>query len=86
MTRKHKRLHDQAMGKLKQDLAEEMGILELVRKGGWGSLSAKDCGRIGGKMGSRLSTNILRKIAAMGEQESMDSSLATALPEDEKRP
>ncbi|NMB11134.1 MAG: small, acid-soluble spore protein, alpha/beta type [Firmicutes bacterium] len=74
------------MGRLKQDLAKEMGIWELIEKGGWGNLPAKDCGRIGGKMGSRLSTNLLRKIATMDEDKSVNSGdLATSLSEKEKR-
>lgn len=33
---------------LKLEIAEELGLLEKVREHGWGSLSAKDTGRIGG--------------------------------------
>lgn len=33
---------------LKMEIAEELGLLEKVREHGWGSLSAKDTGRIGG--------------------------------------
>ncbi|NMB25592.1 MAG: small, acid-soluble spore protein, alpha/beta type [Firmicutes bacterium] len=74
MDSKSKEMRSQAMGKLKQDLAEEMGFGELVRTQGWGELAAKDCGRIGGRMGSRLSRNILRKLAAMEEAEKQDHS------------
>ncbi len=62
-------MRSQAMGKLKYDLAEEMGFGELVQTQGWGELSAKDCGRIGGRMASRLSVNLLRKLATMEEGE-----------------
>lgn len=63
-----KQIRSQAMSQLKQDLAEEMGLWELVKEGGWGALAAKDCGRIGGKMSSQLSPNLLRKIAAQNGQ------------------
>ena len=33
---------------LKLEIAEELGLLEKVRKHGWGSLTAKETGRIGG--------------------------------------
>ncbi|NLA57918.1 MAG: small, acid-soluble spore protein, alpha/beta type [Firmicutes bacterium] len=51
------------MDQLKQDLIKEMGLWEQIETQGWGALPAKDCGRIGGKMSTRLSPNILRKIA-----------------------
>jgi len=33
---------------LKLEIAAELGLLEKVRQYGWGSLSAKETGRIGG--------------------------------------
>jgi len=38
---------------LKYEIAEELGLLEKVRKFGWKSLSAKESGRIGGLMNKR---------------------------------
>ena len=38
---------------LKYEIAEELGLLEKVRKSGWKSLSAKESGRIGGLMNKR---------------------------------
>lgn len=35
---------------LKYEIAEELGLLDQVLKGGWKSLSAKETGRIGGLM------------------------------------
>lgn len=34
--------------RLKYEVAEELGLLEKVKKSGWKSLSAKETGRIGG--------------------------------------
>ena len=34
--------------KLKYEIAEELGLLEKVKTGGWRSLTAKETGRIGG--------------------------------------
>lgn len=39
--------------KLKYEIAEELGLLDKVKKGGWRSLSAKETGRIGGLMTKR---------------------------------
>ncbi|MDR2648524.1 MAG: alpha/beta-type small acid-soluble spore protein [Clostridiales bacterium] len=38
---------------LKYEIAEELGLLEKVRKSGWKSLTAKESGRIGGLMNKR---------------------------------
>lgn len=38
---------------LKFELAEEMGLLEKVRREGWGGLSAAETGRLGGMMTRR---------------------------------
>jgi len=62
-SRQTKDLHARAMVQLKRAIAEEMGVWETVKTHGWGILSAKDCGRIGGKMASHLSPNMLYKLA-----------------------
>jgi len=38
---------------LKLEIAEELGLLEKVRQHGWGSLSAKETGKIGGMITRR---------------------------------
>ncbi|WP_244835304.1 small, acid-soluble spore protein, alpha/beta type [Clostridium sp. BJN0001] len=35
---------------LKYEVAEELGLFDKVREGGWGALSAKETGKIGGIM------------------------------------
>lgn len=31
---------------LKEELAEELGVAEIVRQDGWGSVSSRDCGNL----------------------------------------
>ena len=40
-----------ARDRRKYELARELGLLEKVQQVGWAGLSAKETGRIGGKMG-----------------------------------
>lgn len=40
--------------KLKYEIAEELGLLDKVKDGGWKSLTSKETGRIGGIMTKRL--------------------------------
>ncbi|MDO4260580.1 MAG: small, acid-soluble spore protein, alpha/beta type [Eubacteriales bacterium] len=39
--------------RLKYEVAEELGLLEKVQKGGWKSLSSRETGRIGGVVSRR---------------------------------
>ena len=39
--------------KLKLEIAEELGLLEKVKKHGWKALTAKETGRIGGMITKR---------------------------------
>lgn len=34
--------------KLKYEIAEELGLMEKIKESGWGELTAKESGRIGG--------------------------------------
>ena len=43
--------------RMKYEIAEELGLLERVKKHGWKSLSAKETGRIGGLMTRRKREN-----------------------------
>ena len=40
--------------RLKYEIAEELGLLEELKKTGWAGLSAKDSGRVGGMLSARL--------------------------------
>ena len=39
--------------KMKYEIAEELGLLEKVQKGGWKSLSSRETGKIGGILSTR---------------------------------
>lgn len=45
---------EQEKERLKMEIAEELGLLDEVRKKGWKALSARDTGRIGGLMTRRM--------------------------------
>ena len=38
---------------LKYEIAEELGLMDKIKEGGWKSLTAKESGRIGGIMTTR---------------------------------
>jgi hypothetical protein len=47
-------VHDDVINDmLKYEIADELGLMDKVRNGGWKSLSAKESGRIGGILAKR---------------------------------
>jgi len=52
--KKPKEKPDTPMERLKLLIAEELGLLDKVRRDGWGGLSAAESGRVGGLMAKRL--------------------------------
>lgn len=59
--KKKKPLTPQEKAKLK--VARELGLYEQVRDGGWGSLSAKECGQVGGILSKKIREKENRKRA-----------------------
>lgn len=46
---------------MKYEIAKELGLFDRVLKNGWGSLSAKETGRIGGLMTRKKKEGALKK-------------------------
>lgn len=53
---------EERINAMKLEIAEELGLLEIIKEKGWAGLSAQECGRIGGKLVRRL-----KKLKARGE-------------------
>jgi len=47
--------------RIKYEIAEELGLLDKVKEGGWKSLTSKETGRIGGLMTKRKREQNLEK-------------------------
>ena len=43
-----------AKDRLKLAIAEQLGLLERIRREGWGNLSAQECGQVGGLLARTL--------------------------------
>lgn len=50
MTKKKKKKIETPEDRLKYEIAEELGLLDKISEVGWGGLTAKESGRIGGIM------------------------------------
>jgi len=45
---------ENALDKMKFEVASELGIAETVRSQGWATMTSADCGRVGGHMVRRM--------------------------------
>lgn len=51
-----------AWERYKSEVAGKLGLKDKIDSVGWDSLTAAECGKIGGKLATRLGDNLLRKI------------------------
>lgn len=45
---------ENALDRMKFEVASELGIAERVRQSGWNTMTSADCGRVGGHMVRRM--------------------------------
>ncbi|MEG6586832.1 alpha/beta-type small acid-soluble spore protein [Dendrosporobacter sp. 1207_IL3150] len=45
---------ENALDRMKFEVASELGIAEHVRSSGWSTMTSADCGRVGGQMVRRM--------------------------------
>ncbi|MHB8926272.1 MAG: small, acid-soluble spore protein, alpha/beta type [Bacillota bacterium] len=55
-----KLLPDDVLDRFKYEIADEIGLLNRIESVGWPDLSARDCGRIGGKIGGNMVKVMIR--------------------------
>jgi len=53
MAKREKTTEEIRIEKMKYEIAEELGLLDKVEKVGWGGLTSRESGKIGGIMGCR---------------------------------
>ena len=45
---------ENALDRMKFEVASELGIAERVRSSGWSTMTSADCGRVGGQMVKKM--------------------------------
>ncbi|HEY8552068.1 MULTISPECIES: alpha/beta-type small acid-soluble spore protein [Thermaerobacter] len=73
------RAYDEALDRQKWEVAEELGLADRIRRVGWGEMTTRDCGAIGGRLGGRLGGQMVRRMIALAEQQ-LAGDLPTAGP------
>ncbi|MDI3547754.1 MAG: hypothetical protein PWR10_1406 [Halanaerobiales bacterium] len=54
MSEKAKKTDDITLLKLKLEVAEELGLIDKIKKVGWGGLTAEETGKIGGYITQKI--------------------------------
>ncbi|MTI81006.1 MAG: alpha/beta-type small acid-soluble spore protein [Firmicutes bacterium] len=57
----NKLLPDSVLDNFKYEVAEGIGINDEIKNRGWGGMSSRDCGRVGGKMGGNMVKVLVRQ-------------------------
>jgi hypothetical protein len=47
-------LPDEVLDAFKYEIAGELGLLDRLEAVGWGDLTSRDCGSVGGRIGGRM--------------------------------
>ncbi|NLV92831.1 MAG: hypothetical protein GX030_10645 [Firmicutes bacterium] len=57
-----KQLEEIAWKKYRDQVAAKLGLAEKIAQVGWDSLTAAECGQVGGKLNTAVGANLRRKI------------------------
>ncbi len=58
------------LDRMKYEVAAELGLLDKLNAVGWGDMTSRECGSIGGRLGGRLGGQMVKKMIEFA-QESM---------------
>jgi len=68
MTRRRNRnagiLPQSVLDEFKYEVAESLGLMEQIQTKGWGEMTSRDIGRIGGKIGGNMVKAMIRRAEA----------------------
>lgn len=48
------------LDRFKYEIAEELGLMPKIRQVGWGDMTSRECGKIGGKIGGNMVKVMIR--------------------------
>lgn len=52
----------------KYEVADELGLGEKIRQVGWGNMTSRECGTIGGHIGGRLGGQMVKRMIEFAER------------------
>ncbi len=61
----------QAMDRHKYEAAHELGLLDKLQTVGWGEMTSRECGAIGGRLGGRIGGQMVKRMVQFAENQLM---------------
>lgn len=55
------------LDRMKYEVADELGLLGKLETVGWGEMTSRECGRIGGALGGRLGGQMVKRMIEYAE-------------------
>lgn len=59
--------YESILDEKKMEVAEELGLKEKIENVGWGNMTTKEVGKIGGQMGGQIGGQMVKKLITMAE-------------------
>lgn len=51
----------EVLNQFKEEIAQELGLTNKIKQIGWGEMTSRECGQIGGKIGGNMVKVMIRK-------------------------
>ncbi len=59
--------YDQTVDQWKYEIADELGLRGKIIEVGWGNMTTRECGKIGGRMGGHIGGQMVRRMIEFAE-------------------
>jgi len=59
--------YKQALEQMKMEAAQELGLDSRIQSVGWGNMTARECGAVGGRIGGKIGGNMVKKLIEIAE-------------------
>ncbi|HWR44578.1 small, acid-soluble spore protein, alpha/beta type [Sporomusa sp.] len=61
--------YESVLDEKKIEVAEELGLKDKIETVGWGNMTTKEVGKIGGRMGGHIGGQMVKKLVEMAESQ-----------------
>jgi hypothetical protein len=60
--------YEQILDSWKYEVADELGLAQKVNSVGWGNMTSRECGKVGGRMGGKIGGNMVKRMIEFAER------------------
>jgi hypothetical protein len=61
-----------SLDRRKYEVAQELGLLDKIKTMGWGNMTSRECGMIGGQLGGKLGGQMVKRMIEYAEAHMAD--------------